>query len=117
MANKNSIVTGITDLLVLSILDKEDSYVYEITKIINNCSENLLGISHNTVYTATYKLEEEKMITEYSRLVGKKRTRVYYHIEPSGKEHLKKLQKDYADMTHGVKKVLSSIEDGISQNE
>lgn len=72
MAYKNSLITGITDLLVLSMLDRQDSYVYEITKSISDNSDGLLSISHNTVYTATYKLEEENMISEYSKLVGKK---------------------------------------------
>lgn len=109
MAYKNSFITGITDLLVLSILDKQDSYVYEITKTISNNSGGLLSISHNTIYTATYKLEEENMISEYSKLVGKKRTRVYYHLETKGKEHLKKLLEDYSNMTGGVQKILASL--------
>lgn len=109
MAYKNSLITGITDLLVLSMLAKQDSYVYEITKTISNNSESLLSISHNTVYTATYKLEEENMISEYSKLVGKKRTRVYYHLEPRGKEHLEKISADYSKMTEGVRRVLDSL--------
>ncbi len=109
MAYKNSLITGITDLLVLSMLDRQDSYVYEITKSISDNSDGLLSISHNTVYTATYKLEEENMISEYSKLVGKKRTRVYYHLEPRGKEHLKKISSDYSKMTEGVRRVLASL--------
>ena len=109
MANKNSLITGITDLLVLSILDKNDSYVYDITKTIQNYSDELLNISQNTVYTATYKLEEEQMISEYSKLVGKKRTRVYYHLEPKGREHLQELSSNYRTMTEGVRKILDSI--------
>ena len=109
MAYKNSLITGITDLLVLSILNKQDSYVYEISKTISNNSNGLLTISHNTIYTATYKLEEANMISEYSKLVGKKRTRVYYHLEPAGKEHLKKLSEEYSNMTNGVLNILESL--------
>lgn len=109
MAYKNSLITGITELLVLAILNQQDSYVYEITKNISNNSDGLLSISLNTIYTATYKLEEENMISEYSKLVGKKRTRVYYHLEPCGKEHLQKISADYAKMTEGVRKVLGSL--------
>lgn len=83
--------------------------LYEITKNISNNSDNLLSISLNTIYTVTYKLEEEKMISEYSKLVGKKRTRVYYHLEPSGREHLQKISADYSKMTEGVRKVLDSL--------
>ncbi len=109
MANKNSLITGITELLVLAILSRQDSYVYEIQKTISNNSGDLLSISLNTIYTATYKLEGEKMISEYSKLVGKKRTRVYYHLEPHGKEHLQKISEDYVKMTEGVKRVLDSL--------
>ena len=73
MAYKNNLITGITELLVLKILEQQDSYVYEIQKMINNHSEQLLSISLNTIYTVTYKLEKENLISEYSKRVGKKK--------------------------------------------
>lgn len=110
MAYKNSLITGITDLLVLAILnEKGDSYVYEITKYIANSSNELLSISHNTIYTVMYKLEEEQMISEYSKLVGRKRTRVYYHIEPPGKAYLDELLQNYNQMIDGVKLIFNSF--------
>lgn len=110
MAYKNSLITGITDLLVLAILNERgDSYVYEITKYIANYSNESLSISHNTIYTVMYKLEEERMISEYSKLVGKKRRRVYYHIEPSGKDYLNELIKNYKQMVGGVEHIFKSF--------
>lgn len=110
MAYKNSLITGITDLLVLVILnEKGDSYVYEITKYIANYSNESLSISHNTIYTVMYKLEEEHMISEYSKLVGKKRTRVYYHIEPLGKAYLDELMENYKKMIGGVELIFNSF--------
>ena len=118
MAYKNSLITGITDLLVLAILsEKGDSYVYEITKYITNCSKESLTISHNTIYTVMYKLEEEKMISEYSKLVGKKRTRVYYHIEPLGKEYLAELKNNFQQMIHGVESIFESFAKEDKENE
>ena len=95
MASKNYFINGITELLILSILNCHDSYVYEIVKSIENFSEGLLTISQNTIYTATYKLENEGKITEYSKQVGKKRTRIYYRIEQSGREFLKEISQNY----------------------
>ena len=113
MAYRNNLITGITDLLVLAILnEKGDSYVYEINKYITNYSNELLSISHNTIYTVMYKLEEEQMISEYSKLVGRKRTRIYYHIEPLGKAHLDKMIKHYNEMTNGVELILNSFKKG-----
>ena len=47
MAYKNSLITGITDLLVLYILkEKGDSYVYDISNYITKTSDSLLPISY-----------------------------------------------------------------------
>lgn len=55
MAYRNNLLTGITELLVLSILNKMDSYIYEIVKLIANDSDNRLTLSSNTVYASAYK--------------------------------------------------------------
>ena len=80
MANRNNFITGITEMLILSLLEKGDSYVYQISKSIKDLSDNSLSISQNTLYSATYKLENEGYISEYSKKVGKKRTRIYYKL-------------------------------------
>lgn len=112
MAGRNSIITGITDLLVLAMLDKNDTYVYEITKNIESASKGMLSISQNTIYTVTYKLEQENMISEYVKLVGRKRTRIYYHLEPAGKEYFNQLLLTYQNMTSGVQNILNSLQRG-----
>ena len=81
--------------------------VYEITKAISELSEGFLDISQNTIYTAAYKLENDGMITEYSRLVGRKRTRVYYHIEPDGEKYLERMLASYRTTFCGMEKFLS----------
>lgn len=109
MAERNYFINGITELLILSILYMRDSYVYEITKNIENDSNGLLCISQNTIYTATYKLQSEGKISEYSQLVGKKRTRVYYHIEPSGIDYLNELKQNYQNTISGVQSIVDSL--------
>lgn len=109
MASKNYFINDITELLILSILNCHDSYVYEIVKSIENFSEGLLTISQNTIYTATYKLENEGKITEYSKQVGKKRTRIYYRIEQSGREFLKEISQNYKNTTDGIQKIMNVL--------
>ena len=118
MANRNQFLMGVTDLLILSILAKEDRYVYDIIKSIEDLSNGLLNISPNTIYTATYKLESEGKISEYSKKVGKRRIRVYYHIEESGKQALEKLAESYNKVSLGVQSILKSLqEDKSEQNQ
>lgn len=108
MANKNYFINGITELLVLFLLNQRDCYVYEITKAIADLSEGSLLISQNTIYTAAYKLENEHKISEYSKLVGKKRTRVYYHMEPEGKQYFEELLTSYKTTVTGIGKILDT---------
>lgn len=113
MSGKNYFINGITEFLILSILDNKDSYVYEIVKFISEFSGGLLAISQNTIYTSAYKLEKEGKISEYSERVGRKRIRVYYHIEAAGKEYLKELSKNYHNTTQGVQNILLKLNNEV----
>lgn len=50
------------------------------------------------------------MVSEYSKLVGKRRTRIYYHIEEKGIQHLKKIQENYLTTTSGVDAILFALQ-------
>ena len=116
MALKNSLIAGMTDLIVLSILEKRgDCYVYDIFKYISTASDGYLNISQNTVYTSVYKLQDAGMITEYSKRVGKRRIRVYYTLEEKGVDYLKSLQEDYANIQKGMSALLAAIETAASE--
>ncbi|MBE6737800.1 MAG: helix-turn-helix transcriptional regulator [Ruminococcaceae bacterium] len=107
--SKNLFFNSLSDMLILSILEKHDSYMYEIVKSVTDFSGGLLNISQNTIYTAAYKLENEGKISEYSKLVGRKRTRVYYHLEPKGREHLAELLQNYKCTTEGIQNLLTVL--------
>lgn len=109
MANRNNFISGITELLILSLLKQNDKYVYEISKNINELSEGLLTVSQNTLYSATYKLEKEGYISEYSRKVGKKRVRIYYKLEEKGEQYLEEIYKNYKVVFYGAENILKKI--------
>lgn len=87
-------------------------YVYEIVKGVEKYSGGMLAISQNTLYTSTYKLIGKGMLSEYTRLAGKRRTRVYYHIEQKGEEYLTQLQENYQRNITGVQNIMTAVEDG-----
>ena len=117
MAGKNYFINGVTELLILSLLNERDMYVYEMVKAVESHSGGLLAISQNTLYTSTYKLIGEGMLSEYTRLVGKRRTRVYYHIEPKGVEYLQILKENYRRNIGGVQNIMDAVEDGTVKAE
>lgn len=117
MANKNCFINGITELLILSLLSERDMYVYEMVKAVEKHSDRFLSISQNTLYTATYKLIGDGMLSEYTRLAGRRRTRVYYHIEPQGIAYLQQLRENYRRNITGVQRLMTAIEDGTVKAE
>ena len=117
MASKNYFLNGVAELLILSILKKNDTYIYGIKKIISEVTNDVLPMSQNTIYAAAYKLENEKKISEYSKLVGKKRTRIYYHIEDTGLEYLDELTTDYNMVTTNVGNILKFLETNTEYND
>ena len=109
MASRNYFINGTTELLLLSLLENKDRYVYEIVKSINEFSGGFLDISQNTIYAVTYKLGNEGYISEYSVRVGKRRTRVYYHLEPKGAELLQQVRKHYNRTTIGIQNIFDTL--------
>lgn len=101
-------MTGVTELLLLVLLAHRDCYVYDVTKTIAASSGGLLRVSPNTLYTTAYKLVQEGYISEYTRQVGRKRTRVYYRIEPSGRTYLERLTEQYFQVSDGLEQFLQT---------
>jgi len=116
MASKNYFLNGVAELLILSILKTQDTYIYDIKKTISEITNDILPMSQNTIYAAAYKLEKEEKISEYSKLVGRKRTRIYYHIEEPGLAYLKKLTSDYQMVTTNVCKILDFLSSNREEN-
>ncbi len=110
MSNKNFFLTGVTEILFLSLLTRKDSYVYDITKTIEDYSGGLLTISPNTIYTVAYKLEQDGLISEHSVLVGRKRRRIYYHLEPQGREYLAAISQQYQQVCQGVNQFFQTLD-------
>lgn len=117
MPKRHNFISGITDLLVLTILSKGDRYIYGLTKSIQDYSEGRINISLNTVYTVTYKLENENKISEYTKLVGKKRTRVYYHIEEAGRKYLQDLTDEFLNISSGYDAIIKALENEPAEED
>lgn len=109
MSNKNYFLTGLTEMLILTFLKKQDFYAYEIAKSITEYSDEALNISQNTIYAIIYRLVDNGYISEYSKLVGRRRTRVYYHLEPSGADYLMQLENNYFSAVSAVQKIHKTL--------
>ena len=112
MAKSNSFFN--IDMLVLSLLKVKDCYGYELVKLIKEISNGSLDIKEGTLYPVVHNLLKKEYISCRDEIVNKK-IRVYYHIEPIGKEYLeqtiiefrKNMSKDIKKYMKYVKKIIS----------
>lgn len=78
------------EFLILAIIDREDSYGYEISQTIKLAA----NIKESTLYPILKKLEKAGYMTTYSQeYQGRKRK--YYSITSEGKEQLEFLNKEW----------------------
>lgn len=110
---------GTVEMIVLFLLEKDDLYGYQLTNLIKKFSEGKLVITESTLYPTLYKLLDRKYISDYEKQIGKRRIRVYYHLEESGKQRLADLLTDYEEITIGISNILShtSISDKEESHE
>ena len=86
MAAKNTLTTGIAELLILSILNEKDSYGYEINKVIQHKSKGMYELKEATLYTAFRRLEQAGCISSYWGDENTGARRRYYTITDWGTE-------------------------------
>ena len=79
---------GSIDILLLSLIEKEDLYGYEITKRLKEKSNEMYSLSEGTLYPALQRLEKRKLIESYWGDSGTGARRKYYTITNEGKNAL-----------------------------
>ncbi|MDY2959385.1 MAG: PadR family transcriptional regulator [Hornefia sp.] len=99
---------GTVEMLVLYLLSKRDMYGYELSLMIKELSEGDLIVMESSLYPILYKLQDKKYISDREESTGKRRIRVYYHLEKSGKDRLSDLLEDYRTTSQGIEKILSN---------
>ena len=93
-------------MLFLKVLEQEDCYGYQLTQSIQDITNGQIKIAEGTMYPILYKLQDKGYISDRQVKVGKRQTRVYYHLEPAGKEYLSQLTHDYYQMIDAIQAVL-----------
>lgn len=106
----NSFRKGIMSLVLLSLLRKEDMYGYQLVQETKNLSGGRIQTQEGSLYPVLYKLQEKGYISDRKVLVGKRMTRVYYHLEPAGLEYLGTLMEEYNAICTGVSMIMEATE-------
>lgn len=112
MGIRDNFKRGSVEMLLLALLAEEDMYGYQLSQRISERSEGAIIIPEGSMYPTLYKLVDNRYISDYKQQVGRRLTRVYYHIEPAGKAHLDELLAEYKIFSEGLLKVIENRQEG-----
>ncbi|MGE4571877.1 MAG: PadR family transcriptional regulator [Candidatus Izemoplasmatales bacterium] len=107
MTKNSDHIRGFTDYFILSILEKYDSYGYEIAKIIETVSKENINLNEATLYIALKRLLNEGKISTYKQKNKKGISRRYYRLNDEGKKQLKTFRKEWINLENTLTTLVS----------
>lgn len=118
MAISEGIKRGTVALLILSLLKDEDMYGYQLTQELEKRSGGKYSLQESSMYPTLYRLLDNEYISDTPVKAGKRKVRIYYHIEPKGLEYLQKAKEEYLTITAGILNILqvNSLDGSMNTN-
>ena len=117
MSNQDTFKKGSVELLVLALLQESNLYGYQISQLVKERSGNILTIPEGSMYPTLYRLEDKGYISGEKRKIGKRLTRVYYHLEPAGNDYLKELLDSFYTVNMAIERILNYNKQEGDSNE
>ena len=117
MPLSENVKRGSVELLLLTLLQNEDMYGYQLAQELESRSGGRYSLQESSMYPILYRLMDKGLISDKQVLVGKRRTRVYYHLEDKGREYLAQIRMEYLMLCKGILQILevtdfSQLEEG-----
>jgi len=101
---------GLLDSMVLSIVQQNDTYGYEITQYLRKA----VDISESTLYPVLRRLQKGELLETYDKeYVG--RNRRYYKITAKGSEVLGEYREEWVNHKRKIDSIL--LNEGVTENE
>lgn len=98
---------GVSEIAILHLLNERDMYGYEVLRELERRSQGKFVLKYSSLYPVLYRLIDKGIIGDTQKLVGKRRTRVYYHLTEKGKEYFEELKSEYNFITEGFNNLLN----------
>ena len=104
------------ELLLLTLLQEEDMYGYQISQELERRSDGAYTLQESSMYPILYRMMDKGYISDKPVKVGKRRTRIYYHLEDAGAMRLAQTRREYLSLSLGVLKILG-VSDFVAMEE
>jgi PadR family transcriptional regulator, regulatory protein PadR len=103
----SSLMSGVSELLLLNLLAEREMYGYELARAIRVTTKEAISVGESVLYPALHTLERRGWLRARRRLVGG-RTRVYYSLTPAGKRRLGAMNQEWRRIAGGVQAALGA---------
>lgn len=107
MKISKEMLKGSTVILVLSLLNREPMYGYQMTKEIEKKSSGVFAFKEGTLYPILHALEADGRIESYWCGSAGTRQRKYYRITSEGKDLLKEKEQEWITFSAAVNRVIT----------
>ena len=105
--NRDELLQGTLDMLVLKALQLGPMHGWGITQLLEQGSKHLLQVGQGSLYTALYRLERQHFIaSEWGTSDNNRRAR-YYELTAAGRAHLAEERRAWNRMSRAVELVLA----------
>lgn len=108
MKISKELLKGNTTMLILSLLENENMYGYQMIKELGKRSKDLFELKEGTLYPILHFLEQKNYITSYWDESGTKK-RKYYSITKEGKKYFKEKKEEWECFSTGINQVLGGV--------
>lgn len=88
MNYERELLKGNTDLLLLSLINNQPMYGYQIIKELERRSNGYFQFKEGTLYPALHRLERAGLVTARWQKLPTGQERRYYYITPKGQKVL-----------------------------
>ena len=105
MRISKELIKGSTSLLVLSVLEKDAKYGYQIIREIELRSEKVFSLNEGTLYPILHALEKEKFLESYWEERETARKRKYYRMTEKGQAELARKREEWNEFSVAVTSV------------
>ena len=91
---QENIKRGTVEMLLLALLHEHDMYGYQLCQQLAKRSCSLFTLLEGSMYPILYRMTEKGLVSTRKELVGKRRTRIYYRLEPERLSYMQALKKN-----------------------
>ncbi|MBQ8637966.1 MAG: PadR family transcriptional regulator [Lachnospiraceae bacterium] len=109
MKVNKELMKGSTTMLVLSVLEKQEMYGYQIIKELERRSEDVFSMNEGTLYPILHAMEKEAYLEAYWEQSESARKRKYYRITQQGRKMLQKQKEEWKVYACAVGKVIEAF--------